>query len=149
MLRRGVFTTVDFPDADFTNAVGINPAGEIVGYYQSGGTFHGYFLSADGFTTIDPPGALSTGGAAGVIGINPSSEIAGYYDGVDGKTHAFLLSGGDFSSFDVPGSIFTCFFGINPAGVIVGSYIDSSGKEHGFVLNHDDDGRDNGDRDRN
>ena len=43
---------------------------------------------ADGFTTIDPPGALSSK----VYGINPQGDIVGQYTDTGGKTHGFLLS---------------------------------------------------------
>jgi uncharacterized membrane protein len=48
--------------------------------------------------------------------------------------HGFLMSGGGFTTIDVPGATDTCAFGINAPGRIVGSYVDGAGKEHGFVL---------------
>jgi len=39
------FTTIDFPGATFTNALGINPRGDIVGQYISAGVSHGFLLS--------------------------------------------------------------------------------------------------------
>ncbi len=50
------FTTIDFPGAVLTQALGINPRGDIVGPYQSGDLkLHGYLLSGGNFTTIDVP----------------------------------------------------------------------------------------------
>ena len=55
------FTTIDFPGATRTNPRWVNPAGDIVGFYNAGGTTHGFLRSEDGaFTTIDFPGAVFT-----------------------------------------------------------------------------------------
>ena len=47
--------------------------------------------------------------------------------------HGYLLSGGEFTSFDFPSANSTEAFGINPRGDIVGEYI-SAGVTHGFLL---------------
>src|SRR5262245_31307596 len=61
------FTTIDFPGATFTNALGINPRGDIVGFYTLSGTTHGFLRSGGQFTSIDFPGATLTN----AMGINP------------------------------------------------------------------------------
>ena len=81
------FTTIDFPGATYTQASGINPKGEIVGFYaDTGGTLHGFLLSKGGFTSIDFPGAINT--------LNfwntPGGAMVGLYDSADGKSHGFL-----------------------------------------------------------
>ena len=59
-----------------TSVGGISPTGDIVGSYTDAvGAGHGFLLSHGSFTTIDVPGAVSTGAA----GINPSGEIVGSY----------------------------------------------------------------------
>jgi hypothetical protein len=51
-----------------TSALGINPGGDIVGFYVDAvGKQHGYLLRRGQFTTIDVPGAL-----AGVTGDLPT-----------------------------------------------------------------------------
>jgi hypothetical protein len=45
-----------------------------------------------------------------------------------------LLSGGEFTPIDPPGSTFTQVYGINPSGDIVGRYVDADGKAHVFLL---------------
>jgi hypothetical protein len=52
------FMKVDVPSAADTQPQGINPQGDIVGFYidRSGDT-HGFLLSEGRFTTIDVPGA--------------------------------------------------------------------------------------------
>ena len=49
LLRRGHFTTIDFPGAPtFTTAIGINPRGDIVAFYKSAdGASHGYLLTRE------------------------------------------------------------------------------------------------------
>jgi len=49
LLRRGAFSVIAFPGADVTLPIGINPQGDIVGFYFSGpfatATLHGFLLS--------------------------------------------------------------------------------------------------------
>src|SRR5215469_8166575 len=49
------FTTIDFPGAPFSETLGINNVGEIVGVYRAGPE-RGFLLTSDGFSTIDVPG---------------------------------------------------------------------------------------------
>ena len=97
------FTTIDFPGAFDTIASGINPAGDIVGWYSNGRGEHGFLLSKGAFTAIDVPGATFGTEAAG---INPEGDIVGtYYTPTDGFCpHGFLLSKGAFTTIDFPGS---------------------------------------------
>ena len=47
------FTSIDYPDARYTNARGINRAGDIVGRYDdSENVTHGFFLDDEGFRAI-------------------------------------------------------------------------------------------------
>ncbi len=77
------------------------------------------------FYTIDVPSSTSTT----AFGINPAGEIVGTYNDSEGAQHGFLLSGGHFTTIDVPGwlvgaagSLPTAARGINPEGDIVGSF---------------------------
>ena len=55
------FTTIDFPGAIHTLAIGSNDLGDIVGWYiDATGATHGFVLSREVFTTIDFPGADRT-----------------------------------------------------------------------------------------
>jgi hypothetical protein len=50
------------------------------------------------------------------------------------KSHGFLLSGGNFSTFDLPGASQLSVRGINDEGQIVGDFVDATGNgSHGFV----------------
>jgi probable HAF family extracellular repeat protein len=66
--------------------------------------------------------------------INPRGDIVGRYDTADGRTHGYLLSGGEFTSIDFPGATLTTANGINARGDIVGRYFSADGVQHGFLL---------------
>ena len=69
------------------------------------------------FTTIDVPGAMNTV----VTAINTSGEMVGYWYNPGPKATGFLLSGGNFTFFEYPGSGTTEPFGINDSGLISGT----------------------------
>src|SRR6516165_11355489 len=87
--------------------------------------------SAQTYTTIDFPGAVSTTLNGGP---NPEGTNIGSYTDTGGITHGFMLKKGVFTSFDPPGSVGTTPNWISPQGVIVGSFIDAGGASHGFIL---------------
>jgi uncharacterized membrane protein len=144
------FTTIDVPGASSTQALGINPKGNIVGSYLDAAGLHGFLLSKGAFTTIDVPGASSTQ----ALGINPKGNVVGAYGNATG-THGFLLrrregdddDGDDdaFTTIDVPGASFTQALAINPRGDVVGVYGNATGT-HGFLLRKRE-GDDDGDND--
>jgi probable HAF family extracellular repeat protein len=76
----------------------INARGDIVGQYcdalfpcSFGAGLHGFLYSADGFTTIDVPGASGTA----VFGINAAGTIVGSYIDAHGAAHGFRVTRGD------------------------------------------------------
>src|SRR6476646_8261658 len=56
------FTQIDVPGASFTQALGINNAGQIVGSFNNSTGVHGFLTNNTGgsFTPIDVPGAFFT-----------------------------------------------------------------------------------------
>jgi uncharacterized membrane protein len=107
----GSFTTVLFPDGnDYTQAIGINNLGQIVGLLASGG-----FLLADGhYTTLnisDMPRNVSP------RGINDAGQIVGSLG-----PFGFIDDGRSTTLLEVPGSNHTEAQGINDAGDVVGSF---------------------------
>ena len=84
------------------------------------------------FAPIDVPCSACPGGIArrtAIGGINPGGDIVGTYTDAVGKQHGFLLSGGQFTSIDVPGTLVgttgtlpTVARGIGPNGEIVGQF---------------------------
>src|SRR5438132_11876782 len=84
------YTTLDDPLAlatGSTSAQGINASGQIVGFYQNAGGFHGFLYSGGTYTTLDDPSA--TNGTL-AQGINAPAQIVGHYLDASG-THAVLL----------------------------------------------------------
>jgi uncharacterized membrane protein len=78
------------------------------------------------FVPIDVPCAACPGGIArrtALGGINPAGDIVGAYTDAVGMQHGFLLSGGQYTTLDVPGATSTVARGISPSGDIVGSYV--------------------------
>jgi hypothetical protein len=69
------FTTIDVPGASSTLPRGINPRGDIVGFYGVGGAFHAFLLHEGTFTDIDVPGAAFTRPRS----INPQGDVVGFY----------------------------------------------------------------------
>ena len=131
-----LFTTIDDPNARLGNeAVGINNAGQIVGFYtDANGVSHGFLDTAGVFTTIDDPKAGTRAGAGTVAtGINDSGQIVGFFADATG-VHGFLDTGGVFTTIDDPNATFgTEALGINNTGQIVGDYTDANLVGHGFL----------------
>src|SRR5205814_7020973 len=72
----GTFTLLHDPSAATTQALGINDAGQIVGYnYNGGANTHGFLYSGGSYTAIDDPLGVSTV----ANGINNSGQIVGQY----------------------------------------------------------------------
>src|SRR5207245_11327120 len=114
------FTSIDFPRAVLTNVQGINPGGEMVGFYRdTSGKQHGFWLAGGNFVSIDYPGAISTSAR----GINPGGEIVGSFTNAPvgpPNVHGFLLSQGVISEVQYPNSLGTIPQRIGPNGDIYG-----------------------------
>src|SRR5207249_10845605 len=104
--------------ATFTEAMGINPQGEISGVYSfvarvEGATDnHGFVLSKGKFTSFDPPGATATFGWK----INARGQIAGCWTDANGTVHGVLRIHGSFTTIDFPGSTHGYSSDINDPG---------------------------------
>ena len=134
---RGVVTTLDPPDSNFSVASFVNAKGEVVGYSRKDLEPRHGFVWRDGvFSPVDVPGASSRGTRP--IGNNNRGQVVGGYGDPDGHLHGFLLSGGEYTTFAAPGSTdgdgFTWPQGINDYGQIVGFYAKADGVDHGFVM---------------
>jgi hypothetical protein len=144
IFANGSFTTIDYPDAGATAAVGVNDFGDVVGRFTTNGIDHGFVLSHGAFLQIDFPGALSTQ----CHGINRRGQIVGRYLNVENPAngkggglaheHGFLLDDGHFSSVDFPNAKTTDAWKITDAGDVVGDWSDNgspqSGSVHGYLL---------------
>jgi probable HAF family extracellular repeat protein len=134
------YTSIDVPGAVETGASSINNLGQIVGgYLLPDGSRHGFLYSGGVFTTIDDPNTTTMTSEA--LGINNSGQIVGAFDlnSPEGGhefegAHAFLYSGGVFTTLDYPatGVTHTTASRINNSGNIVGVYR-FNGPGNGFV----------------
>jgi probable HAF family extracellular repeat protein len=146
LLSHNNFISIDVPGRGKTqtNADGINDLGQVVGSYVDETGVHGFLWSNGSFTTIDAPGALTTGASD----INNRGDIVGAYVDVPPATgratnHGFVFSDGRFTTIDIPSAIAgefidreinTAVRGINDRGDLVGDYTDALGAVHGFEL---------------
>src|ERR1700691_1975787 len=115
------FTAFDYPEALATQALGINKAGVIVGYYvDTSLVSHGFGRLPNGtFEKLDYPGSVETL----LFGVNNSNQVVGFYSDTDTLDQGFLFTSPDhFTPIDYPGSDMTTAYGINNSGQIVGAW---------------------------
>jgi probable HAF family extracellular repeat protein len=127
------FTTIDYPNGEFSVATGINARGQVVGYYfDSNFKQHAFLFSGGQYTTLNDP----NGRPVDSVGeINDQGQIVGDYFDPNGG-HGFLLSRGQYTTLDNPNAVYgTVAEGINTAGQIVGIFFDSHFTRHGFLFN--------------
>jgi len=135
------YTLLSFPGSLSTIAIGINPGAttaktEIVGIAGQNGflaTVSGKKTVTETYKAVNYPHAAQQGGAQG---INDLGQIVGIYVDGSGVSHGYELSGGRFTTLDVPftGAIATFADGINNSGEVVGGWVDSDRNGHGFTL---------------
>lgn len=129
----GVFTNINalLPATNQNSqAVGINNAGNVVGFYLPTATTSIGFLDIGGaISTIDPLGSTFTQ----ALGISNTGEIVGFYTDATGVQHGYTDIGGIFASFDPAGSVNTTINGVNDLGQLVGFFTDANDDVIGFV----------------
>jgi uncharacterized membrane protein len=122
----GVFTTLDFPGAEATEATGINSAGVIIGTYDVNLTGPHSFIYQNGvYTNIDFPGANFTSASS----INNNGVVAGLFQDKNFVTHGFLYFKGKFTQIDAPGALQTGLSAINDSNDLVGLVYPSIGSQ--------------------
>ena len=104
-----VITTFDYPGAgNLTLPQKINERGDVVGeFIDSNGVTRGFIRFSDGSFSdpiVDPN---DTVGFTEGRGINNSGTVNGDYFGSDGNIHGFVVSGGTFTDFNIPGALQT------------------------------------------
>jgi uncharacterized membrane protein len=90
--KSGVFTFLQFPGSVFTQALGIDNTGQVVGsYVDAAGNTHGfiYNIATNTYTEIDDPNAVGPMGTV-VNGINDNGQIVGFYVDAGGNTDGFV-----------------------------------------------------------
>ena len=122
------FTNIIDPlNPTFTQALGINGSGTIVGYGNAT-AFNGFVLTLPpipgNFTRENfpnpssPPPTFSTQ----VVGIDAAGDTVGFYVDTAGLNHGFTKIGGTFSTVDRPGTSFNQLLGINQNGTEIAGY---------------------------
>ena len=126
----GTYTTLDFPGAVSTAAMGIDTAGDIVGGFVDGsGLTHGFLLSGVVYTQLDCPGANRTV----AYGINDVGQIVGSTETSTLGLFVYDIQTQTYTTNSWNGHLSVTATGINNAGVIVGWALGSS-RDVGFEL---------------
>jgi len=130
-----VITTFDYPGVgNNTLPQKINERGDIVGeFIDSAGVTRGFVRFSDGTFSdpiVDPN---DTVGFTEGRGINNARTVAGDYAIADGTIHSFLLSGGTFTEYDLPGALQTNLLGINEPGDLTGTFDPGNGIFQAFI----------------
>jgi hypothetical protein len=130
-----VITTFDYPGTgNSTLPQKINERGDVVGeFIDPTGVTAGFVRFSDGSFSAPIVDPNDTVGFTEGRGINNPRTVVGDYATSDGNTHGFFLSGGTFTTFDVPGATSTDLLAINNPGDFTGTFTDSSGNNPAFV----------------
>lgn len=134
--HKGVFKSIEYPGHLNTIPQRITDTGTILGCYHDQdqmGTMHGMMFSDGAYTALDGslfglnvPASMNNGGTPGGI-------LTGLYTDMMLMTHGYVVVGGGFVPFDVPGSRSTQAWDMNARAQIVGIYVDAAGKVRGFA----------------
>ena len=138
---------LQFPGSVSTEGYNINQDGSIVGHYMStDGRIRGFIAKLEpvaaelpDLPTVVPDYSFETVDVEGVdfLELTASSDFEDYAGNTrraDGKTIAFTLIDGVFSTYDFPGSQNTYFYALGNNGQAAGYYEDSDGLHHGVIL---------------
>jgi len=130
-----VITTFDYPGAgNNTLPQKINERGDIVGeFIDSSGVVRGFVRFSDGSFSAPIVDPNDTVGFTEGRGINNPRTVAGDYVISDGTVHSFLLSGGTFTEYDLPGALQTNLLGINEPGDLTGTFDPGNGIFQAFI----------------
>ena len=125
----GIFTVLNYPAAQATQANAINNAGVVVGIYTINNTEGNGFIYENGtFNKLMVPGSGFTYPSA----INNHGVVAGYYQGQNFTVHGFLYHDGKFVTVDYPNTNVTGLTGINDKEVLVGNWAPPLGQRRTF-----------------
>lgn len=133
-----VVTTIDYPGASITDPLAVSNNGRVAGTFvdAASGATKGFERFADGTLSspiIDPNDNQNFTRA---IGVNNAGTVVGDYLNLTGGVftyHGFMLSGGNFTTFDHGGPFSTTLTGINDKGDLAGTFGSSVQANQGFV----------------
>lgn len=124
LARGDGFTTLTPPPGYFVFPEAFSSMGQIAGGISKlpSGNPDGFIYSNGSYSVFPLPASLSDQFVT-ITGLNDEGEIVGYYNSNDGLRHGFVRSPqGNFTFFDMPGSVQTSIQGVNDAGEFVGWY---------------------------
>lgn len=125
------FTAENFPGAVQTQVVGINNAGETVGFWiDSAGVQHGFTDIGGTFKSVNNP---MTTTVTQLLGVNDSGRAAGYWSDASGNFHPFTWVPGTFTPITFPGEISAQATDVNNAGDVSGFNMTSAATSNGFL----------------
>jgi YD repeat-containing protein len=123
--------------AFYESAAGMDNAGDVVGVWtDTDGRSHGFERQAEGkITEISDPAASDVSNAGTAIqGISADGRvIVGAYADSNLALHGFLLEGGRFTTYDVPGAAGTVLT-FYDHGTYGGYYVSATGAMFGFYV---------------
>lgn len=133
LFDRGSFTSIDHnPDnftPPFTEVLGINNSGHIVGSFIEAVTLVGLVQQEDMFQTLIVPGQVETV----INSLNEQGDQVGTYNDIDLLQHGFVRKAELFQTVDFPNGSSTFPLAMNASGKIVGQYADAAGNFHSFM----------------
>ncbi len=127
--NKGMMTDLGAPGVE-SQAVAINPQGQVVGFFQPPAGDERAVLWSKGTTT--ELGTLG-GSSSAAVDINESGQIVGRSQTAGGQLRAFLWNKGAMRNLGTLGGSFSAASAINAAGQIVGTSATAAGETHGFI----------------
>jgi hypothetical protein len=134
-------TPAPFPNGSLTLVWGMNSSGVVVGdSYWMSPYFKGFVRDSSGsISVINLAGSGNTSAKA----INDNGQVTGNWLGQSPpyRSHGYILSGGTYTSFDVPNpsksilTVHTNPISIDAAGNVAGRFTDSTNATHIFLRN--------------
>lgn len=129
-----ILTTFDYPGGSTTIAHGINQHGDVTGEFVGSNGIQAFVRNRNGNFSAPITHPDDMDGETFGIDINRSTLLGYYYDLTNFVFHSFGLTGGTFTSLDIPGAVSTAAIGLNSGGNYCGQVDYGSGVFEGFVI---------------
>jgi hypothetical protein len=112
---RGAFTTLDYPGAISTSAVGVS-GGTVLGQYtDAAGAKHGFLYNGSTWSTLDNP--YASGADTLFLGISGKTVVGTYFIGL-GSGYGFRYDGTSFQKWNCPLGYSTWACGVSGSRIV-------------------------------